>query len=128
MSNARYIEIDSTYRNRLLWPEPSEFEIPISQSGRSPTALNAQNPVSFMYPTKMWTSNNFDISGVPGTTLSGILDLSSSAGVQTSSNQFIMSVPINKMQQETNYYRFATISNNTTSEHRIIASHFIFRS
>ena len=34
MANARYIEIDSTFRNRKEWPNPAEFEILISQSGR----------------------------------------------------------------------------------------------
>jgi len=34
MSNNRYLEFDSTYRNRNEWPLASEFQIPISQSGR----------------------------------------------------------------------------------------------
>ena len=126
MSSTRYIEIDSTYRNRLLWPEPSEFEIPISQSGRSPTALNAQNPISFMSPTKVWSSNNFDVSVVApafGTTISGTMDLTSPQGIQSTSTQFVMIMAIGKMQQEPNYYRFATITiANATQDRRIIAS------
>ena len=49
MSNARYIEIDSTYRNRNEWPNPAEFEILISQSGRK-DKLNAEDPVSLAAP------------------------------------------------------------------------------
>ena len=126
MSSTRYIEIDSTYRNRLLWPEPAEFEIPISQSGRSPTALNAQNPISFMSPSKVWSSNNFDVSVVApafGTTISGTLDLTSLQGIQSTSTQFVMIIATGKMQQEANYYRFATITiANATQDRRIIAS------
>ena len=33
MSNTRYIEINSTYRDRSIWPLAAEFEIPISQTG-----------------------------------------------------------------------------------------------
>ena len=33
MSNTKYLEFNSNYRNRNLWPLASEFEIPISQTG-----------------------------------------------------------------------------------------------
>ena len=45
MSTARYIEVDSTYRNRLEWPNPAEFEMLISQTGRK-DRNNAVDPVS----------------------------------------------------------------------------------
>ena len=124
MSNSRYIEIDSTYRDRLLWPEPAEFEIPISQSGRKSTALTAINPVSFMYPTKMWTANNFDVTAVPGTTLTGTLNMVSPSGIQSTSSQFVMECTAGSMQQKHNYYRLATITitNATITQGRIITS------
>ena len=57
MSNTRYIEFDSQYRNRNEWPKAAEFEIPISQSGTrdrfkaldpvSDAAIMLHQPVSF---------------------------------------------------------------------------------
>ena len=45
MSNTRYLEFDSTYRNRNDWPLPAQFEIPISQHGRD-SKIQALDPVS----------------------------------------------------------------------------------
>lgn len=59
MSNTRYLEFDSSYRNRNEWPLASEFQIPISQSGRK-SQSNALDPVSLSTPIIAWTSNNLD--------------------------------------------------------------------
>ena len=64
MSNARYIEIDSTYRNRNEWPNPAEFEILISQSGRK-DKLNAEDPVSLAAPIGISWSPTGSSSGSP---------------------------------------------------------------
>jgi len=56
MSNKRYLEFNSVYRNRNIWPNPGEFEMPISQSGRG-TIVDAINPVSNSVPLLSWTSN-----------------------------------------------------------------------
>ena len=45
MSNLRYLEIDSTYRNRIEDREPSNFTVKISQSGTK-NILNSNDPVS----------------------------------------------------------------------------------
>ena len=60
MSNNRYIELSSTYRNRNLYPNPAEFEVQIASSGSSTLAALAQNPLSKAYPT-------FNFTGAPGT-------------------------------------------------------------
>lgn len=62
MSNTRYIEINSTYRNRNYWPLPSEFVIPISQTGKK-TMKDALDPVSLSAPLFSWTSNNLVVGG-----------------------------------------------------------------
>ena len=65
MSNARYIEIDSTYRNRNEWPNPAEFEILISQSGRK-DKLNAEDPVSLAAPIGIsWYPTGFNQGSNP---------------------------------------------------------------
>ena len=45
----KYLEIDSTYRDRNRFPLPSDFEVPISQSGVK-NKFNAIDPVSFSTP------------------------------------------------------------------------------
>jgi hypothetical protein len=55
----QYIEIDSTYRNRNRWPNPSDFEVPISQSGDKLKG-EALDPISSMTSVKSWKSNFFD--------------------------------------------------------------------
>jgi hypothetical protein len=62
MSNTRYIEIDSSYRNRNEWPNPSEFEIIISQTGRK-DMHNSQDPVSLATPIGIsWSPSTFNIA------------------------------------------------------------------
>jgi hypothetical protein len=62
--NNRYIEVDSTYRNRKLWPLSSEFEILISESGRKGKD-QALDPVSFESPIHAWSSNMFSTIVIP---------------------------------------------------------------
>lgn len=45
MSNPRYLEISSAYRNRKIWPHQAEFDVEISSSGTK-NYLNALDPVS----------------------------------------------------------------------------------
>lgn len=45
----RYLEIDSTYRDRNRFPNPSDFEIPISQTGAR-DRFTALDPVSLSTP------------------------------------------------------------------------------
>ncbi len=56
---ARYIEFDSTYRNRNEWPEPSEFDLIMSQTGKKDKST-AVDPVCVSAPILNWTSNAFD--------------------------------------------------------------------
>ncbi len=60
MSNLRYIELCSNYRNRNQWHEPGEFEIPISQSGRK-GATDAIDPVSLSAPFDSWPLGRFNV-------------------------------------------------------------------
>lgn len=60
--NNRYLEIDSTYRDRSKFPKPGYFEIPISQSGRRSSLLDSYDPVSLGVPKFAWTSNNLSTS------------------------------------------------------------------
>ena len=68
MSNLRYIELTSTHRNRNQWPEPGEFEVPISQSGRK-GASNALDPISLSTPFSSWKMGQFNVNGDSSITL-----------------------------------------------------------
>src|SRR5690606_35801189 len=41
----KYLDIDSTYRNRNNYPNPNDFVIPITYPGRDSTAATAIDPV-----------------------------------------------------------------------------------
>lgn len=56
MSSLRYFEFDSTYRNRTLYPYPSEFVIDISQTGQK-SRDNALDPVSDVSPILEWNNS-----------------------------------------------------------------------
>lgn len=60
MSNKRYLEIDSTYRNREEYPNPSNFTVLISQSGTR-DAAHAYDPVSNAAPMKTWIPNELEL-------------------------------------------------------------------
>ena len=62
MSNRRYLEIDSTYRNRKLYPKPSQFEVLISQTGIR-DKFNAKDPISNSSPLISWSPDNVLQSG-----------------------------------------------------------------
>ena len=64
MSNLRYIEITSTHRNRNQWPEPGEFEVPISQSGRK-GASTALDPVCLSAALNSWKMGQFNVNVDP---------------------------------------------------------------
>lgn len=50
MSNMRFIEIDSSYRNRTEFPYPSQFVVQLSQSGNKNNGLTALDPILDAYP------------------------------------------------------------------------------
>jgi len=53
MSTSRYIEINSTYRNRLQYPCPAEFVVPITcKDNEDP--LKVKDPIADSYPLFSW--------------------------------------------------------------------------
>ena len=113
--NVRYIEIDSTYRNRTLWPKPGEFEIMISDSGNK-QKQNALDPVCLSTPNKSWKSNTFSLNDVYGQTnpvlVATVLpfDANNMLGATNTSSIFIIYTPVGQLQQITNYYNNAVIN------------------
>ena len=114
----RYLEVDSTYRNRNIWSKPGEFEILISQSG-SKGKLDALDPVSLAMPIKTWVSNFF-VNNTPGSasinvTVSSFIVSNPSSTVEnrigsTNTNTtFYVTADIGSLQQADNYYTGAVM-------------------
>ena len=82
MSNPRYLEVDSTYRNRNEYPQAGRFVVPISQTGRK-GPIDAVDPVSEAGAENVWVANAFDVvnTGVPPT--SGLTNAGASLIVST---------------------------------------------
>ena len=114
MSNIRYLEIDSTYRDRNLFPLPSNFEVNISQSGTK-DRYNAVDPVCLSAPITSWISGRFNAlaAGISvTTTVTSIVPPNVAAGANTSS-VFVVQAPAGQLQQIENYYINA-VANDTT--------------
>lgn len=77
MSNKRYLEFDSTYRNRKEYPLPSVFNVLLGQSGTR-NASTAYDPVSAAAPLITWVPNQLILSG-------GSIDLPANAPLNTTS-------------------------------------------
>ncbi len=97
--NNRYIEFDSTYRNRNIWPNPAEFEINISQSGTK-TKIDALDPISLSTPINVWSGSNLSITSTGPTGSISVL-------LSTSTN------PVNNTISNLSDNKTYTISNNT---------------
>lgn len=103
MSNRRYLEIDSTYRNRKQYPNPSNFTVLIAQSGTR-DAMHAYDPVSLAAPQKRWVPNKL-ISPF----ISGTVDTPANAPLNTP-GEFVMCVLIgNNAVKDPGYYVGAPI-------------------
>lgn len=53
-----YLDVNSGFRDRNAWPNESEFDLVVSQSGRN-TSLNSIDPVCESSTKHIWTSNMF---------------------------------------------------------------------
>ena len=62
-----YLEVDSTYRDRNSFPEISDFEIQVSQSG-SRSKEKSLDPVCLSAPVEQWTGNRFN-AGISGNSI-----------------------------------------------------------
>ena len=97
MSNTRYFEIVSTYRNRKLFPNPASFDVLIAQTGTR-SQFDAYDPVSDAAPLITWS---------PDETIVGLKNISGEF-VYNSANtnlKFLVKFPNSqKLKQECDYY------------------------
>lgn len=67
----KYIDIDSTYRNRNLYPNPCSFVVPFTDAAPKDSGLTADDPVFLGYPWVMGMVDNFVATvGASTTTIS----------------------------------------------------------
>lgn len=104
--NTRYLELDSTFRNRSRWPLPGQFEVEVSQSGTK-NRITAVDPISTQAPTIVF-NGSFDNSVAAATVgITGILP--STMGLTSNSNTFIITAGINDLRTEKNFYSGAVL-------------------
>ena len=107
MSSARYIEFDSTYRDRTLYPLSSDFVVEMSQSGQG-TKLSARDPVSDASPILIW-NNNF-IAGTTGQNYIDNLNISPGPLPGNQGNTvFQLQSGANQLKQVRNFYVGCTL-------------------
>lgn len=114
-----YLDFDSSYRNRVLWPEPGEFGVSLSKSCPV-NKYTALDPVSKATPIVSWTSNTFNVNGfgssVNATVGPTLLENANSKTVYT------IYTAIDTLQQRYNYYRHAMLARvgDPTNRSRIV--------
>ena len=126
MSNARFIEVNSTYRDRKIWPLAGEFEIPISQSGIKSFGT-AVDPVSLSAPIFSWTGNNLSIGG--GNIDGKFTNPSSPNNLGFCSDYTTLIIATPPLQQSRNYYNglilYILSTTNNIISRRIFSSYYL---
>lgn len=117
MSNTRYLEIVSTYRNRKLYPLPADFQVLISQSGIR-DKQHAYDPVSNAAPQLIWIPNELDNNYLP----SGAVDQNPT----NTTTDFIACFPENFYNKTQDYWLGSPILVNTIIPSQIIISGWEF--
>jgi hypothetical protein len=105
MSNNRYIEISSSYRNRKLWPLASNFDIPISELGTK-NRFQALDPVCNASPTLYWNDSFRNDTAATSITVSGV-DLTYAPSDPTT---FTIVTGSGQLRREKNFYTGAVLS------------------
>jgi len=107
-----YLDIYSAYRNRNIWPNPGEFEVLVSSSGRKSSAI-ADDPVALSSPIHAWTGSLFNTLNLGTANIQGVITFIG-VGNSTSNQNIVFSCPPNTLQQTENYYSHATWRSITT--------------
>ena len=118
MSNPKYIEFNSSRRNRVLYPNPSDFIMNLE--AQKTTEVTALDPVSIATPIFSWSSGHFQTGNLGyGYTpsISGTIEVpSTNLGNTTDNTLLILNTPYSNIggnsvgfQQLKNYYINACI-------------------
>lgn len=125
--NKRYLEIDSTFRNRSIYPNPSQFEVLISQSG-SKDKRTALDPISTATP-KLVFNGSFGVAGMTGciSLPTPAIDIVANIGWDSSPREIIVLAPVGELNITENFYRGAILElTNGTDVARRRISNYLF--
>ena len=99
----KYLEIDSTYRDRNLWPSPGSFQVLLSQSGRL-GAETAVDPVSNAAPIRSWTGQTFQIDLNPTPAMIGSVETNGVGAASSPTTIILRTAVVSAFQEDPNYY------------------------
>jgi hypothetical protein len=115
MSTTRYLEFDSSYRNRKLYPNPSDFIVELSQSGQN-NKNTALDPVCNASPILSW--NNSFQENTASNTVSNI----TVEGGGSSAPTILKITTTGTFRQIDNFYVGATLSYDTSAGPPVITT------
>jgi hypothetical protein len=106
----KYLDIDSTRRNRQQWPLSGQFQVLVSHLG-SKTSTTADDPVSNATPIVSWASNNFNQLSTGSASITGTIN-TVEYGASSPTNNIILTLTpsTGQLQQAANYYKNALIT------------------
>ena len=115
----KYLELNSTYRDRINFPNPADFQVDISQRGDK-SQPNALDPISTSYPLNIFSGSAFNLYTSPHYSGYAICNYSVPS-IQanatypvnilnsTTPNDMIISCMTGTLQTVLNYYRGCSI-------------------
>jgi hypothetical protein len=105
-----YLEIYSAYRDRNMWPNPAEFEVLVSVSGRK-SASNSDDPVALASPETAWSSGLFDVTN-PGSSFVKVAVVNSVMNLSFTTLDVSSQSP-GTLQRILDYYKFSNLRDDT---------------
>lgn len=118
-----FLEVDSTFRNRNIYPNASQFTI-TTNSNVATNAENAFDSVSDAAPTISWFSNMFIRSTLSSVTVNGTT-LATAVGYTTSPNTLIFTTAPNQLQIDDDYYKNAVLRTASNGWSRISSYEYL---
>jgi len=112
MSFTRYLEFDSSYRDRKQYPSPADFVVSFGQSGQK-DKNGALDPVSEAAPLLFWNSSFDETTAALTVAVTGI-DFTFTTSDRTT---FVITAAANDLRNVVNYYAGAvlTLADGTTT-------------
>ena len=123
MASFRYLEFDSTYRDRNMYPNPAEFVVELSSSGKNGRET-ARDPVSNASPELYWNSSFNELTNEQYISRIIISDINGSGNCVLQISNTVLFPPNFSFRTNKNYYTGCTLkytnpSNGNISTYRI---------
>lgn len=101
MATPRFIEFDSAYRNRNLYPNPGQFTVQLAYHENVTNGTQAYDPVSAAYP--YYPSALTSVSFAGGTNVSPVLDANASNATNAYINSYLYDITTNEIRKILEY-------------------------